>query len=72
MRKASPCPSGVWTNFSLLSQTSQIAEVQNKGQISSKLRSRMLKHMFGDMQMGALVDMIQSALMLNYNGRKIG
>ena len=32
----------------------------------------MLKHMFGDMQMGAFVDMIQSALMLNYNGRKIG
>ena len=32
----------------------------------------LLKHMFGDMQMGALVDMIQSALMLNYNGHKIG
>ena len=32
----------------------------------------MLKRMFGDMQMRALVDMIQAALMLNYNGRKVG
>ena len=32
----------------------------------------MLKQMFGDMQMRALVDMIQAALMLNYNGRKVG
>ena len=30
----------------------------------------MLKRMFGDMQMRALVDMIQAALMLNYNGRR--
>ena len=26
----------------------------------------------GDMQMSTLVDMIQAALMLNYNGRKVG
>ena len=32
----------------------------------------MLKQMFGDLQMDALADMIQSALMLKYNGRKIG
>ena len=32
----------------------------------------MLKHMFGDMQMTALMDMIQAALMLKYNGRKVG
>ena len=30
------------------------------------------KQMFGDMQMTALSDMIQAALMLNYNGRKVG
>ena len=32
----------------------------------------LLKLMFGDMQMSALADMIQSALMLRYNGRKVG
>ena len=32
----------------------------------------MLKQMFGDMQMTALADMIQAALMLNYNDRKVG
>ena len=32
----------------------------------------MLKLMFGDTQMSALMDMIQAALMLKYNGRKIG
>ena len=32
----------------------------------------MLKQMFGDMQMTALADMIQAALMLKYNGRKVG
>ena len=26
----------------------------------------------GDMQMSTLVDMIQAALMLNYNGHKVG
>ena len=32
----------------------------------------MLKLMFGDAQMSALMDMIQAALMLKYKGRKIG
>ena len=32
----------------------------------------LLKLMFGDMQMSALADMIQSALMLRYNKRKVG
>jgi hypothetical protein len=32
----------------------------------------MLKLMFGDMQMTALMDMIQAALMLKYNNRKVG
>ena len=32
----------------------------------------MLKLMFGDAQMLSLMDMIQAALMLKYNGRKIG
>ena len=32
----------------------------------------MLKQMFGDQQMSALTDMIQAALMLKYNGRKVG
>ena len=32
----------------------------------------MLKLMFGDAQMSSLMDMIQAALMLKYNGRKIG
>ena len=32
----------------------------------------LLKLMFGDLQMSALADMIQSALMLRYNGRKVG
>ena len=32
----------------------------------------MLKLMFGDMQMSALADMIQAALMLAYNKRKVG
>ena len=32
----------------------------------------MLKQMFGDTQMSALADMIQAALMLKYNGRKVG
>ena len=32
----------------------------------------MLKQMFGDMQMSSLADMIQAALMLKYNGRKVG
>ena len=32
----------------------------------------MLKQMFGDQQMTALADMIQAALMLKYNGRKVG
>ena len=31
----------------------------------------LLKSMFGDMQMSALADMIQAALMLKYNGRKV-
>ena len=32
----------------------------------------MLKLMYGDTQMSALADMIQSALMLRYNKRKVG
>ena len=32
----------------------------------------MLKLMFGDTQMKALMDMIQAALMLKYNQRKVG
>ena len=32
----------------------------------------LLKLMFGDLQMSTLADMIQSALMLRYNGRKVG
>ena len=32
----------------------------------------LLKHVFGDTQMASLADMIQSALMLRYNGRKVG
>ena len=32
----------------------------------------LLKLMFGDTQMSALADMIQSALMLKYNKRKVG
>ena len=32
----------------------------------------MLKDMFGDKQMSALADMIQAALMLRYNKRKVG
>ena len=32
----------------------------------------MLKQMFGDTQMRALMDMIQAALMLKYNGRTVG
>eukprot|EP00966_Prymnesium_polylepis_P099556 2305761-Prymnesium_polylepis.1 len=32
----------------------------------------LLKLMFGDMQMQALADMIQAALMLKYNQRKVG
>ena len=32
----------------------------------------MLKLMFGDLQMSALEDMIQAALMLKYNKRKVG
>ena len=32
----------------------------------------LLKLMFGDAQMSSLMDMIQTALMLKYNGRKIG
>ena len=31
-----------------------------------------LKAMFGDEQAQSLADMIQSALMLKYNGRKVG
>ena len=32
----------------------------------------LLKLMFGDIQMQALTDMIQAALMLKYNQRKVG
>jgi hypothetical protein len=32
----------------------------------------LLKLMFGDLQMSALEDMIQAALMLKYNKRKVG
>ena len=32
----------------------------------------LLKLMFGDTQMSALADMVQSALMLRYNKRKVG
>ena len=32
----------------------------------------LLKSMFGDEQMSVLADMIQAALMLKYNGRKVG
>ena len=32
----------------------------------------MLKLMYGDQQMRALMDMIQAALMLKYNKRKVG
>ena len=32
----------------------------------------LLKLMFGDTQMSALADMIQAALMLKYNKRKVG
>ena len=31
-----------------------------------------LKLMFGELQMSALADMIQAALMLNYNQRRVG
>ena len=34
--------------------------------------SSMLKLMFGETQMSALVDMIQAAMMLKYNKRKVG
>ena len=37
----------------------------------SPLRLIYNKQMFGDMQMSALADMIQAALMLNYNGRTV-
>ena len=40
--------------------------------VPAPLPPSMLKQMFGDMQMTALADMIQAALMLNYNGRKVG
>ena len=32
----------------------------------------LLKLMFGEVQMSSLADMIQAALMLRYNGRKVG
>ena len=32
----------------------------------------LLKNMFGDAQMSALADMIQTALMLKYNQRNVG
>ena len=32
----------------------------------------LLKNMFGEQQMSSLSDYVQAALMLNYNGRKIG
>ncbi len=32
----------------------------------------LLKSMFGDQQMSALEDMIEAALALNYNKRKVG
>ena len=32
----------------------------------------LLKLMFGDVQISSLADMIQAALMLRYNGRKVG
>ena len=32
----------------------------------------LLKLMFGDTQMRALADMVQAALMLKYNARKVG
>jgi hypothetical protein len=32
----------------------------------------LLKLLFGDAQMSALADMIQAALMLKYNQRKVG
>ena len=32
----------------------------------------LLKSLFGDMQKTSLADMIQAALMLRYNGRKVG
>ena len=32
----------------------------------------LLKNMFGDQQMSSLADYVQAALMLLYNGRKIG
>ena len=32
----------------------------------------LLKNLFGEQQMLALADYVQAALMLNYNGRRVG
>ena len=32
----------------------------------------LLKNLFGEQQMSALADYVQAALMLNYNGRRVG
>ena len=32
----------------------------------------LLKRLFGEQQMRSLADLVQAALMLNYNGRKVG
>ena len=32
----------------------------------------LLKNLFGEQQMASLADYVQAALMLNYNGRKVG
>ena len=32
----------------------------------------LLKRLFGEQQMSSLADLVQAALMLNYNGRSVG
>ena len=48
------------------------ASRNHSGRVTEERVFSMLKLMFGDTQMSALADMIQAALMLKYNQRKVG
>ena len=61
-----PCLVSVWA------LTMQIVGSFTPNSAAAERVFSMLKLMFGDTQMKALMDMIQAALMLKYNQRKVG
>lgn len=58
--------------FSAWAEAAQIVFAFTPNSAAAERVFSMLKWMFGDLQMEALADIIQTALMLRMNGRQVG